>query len=75
MGVPIKDPILLYYDHMSSIHLVRNLVFHAQNKHIKVHYHFIREHVLVGDVDLQHISMNLQMTDIFTNSLGVDKLR
>ena len=37
----IKDPILLYYDNMSSIHLAQNPVFHARTKHIKVHYIFI----------------------------------
>ena len=42
LDVSIKDPILLYYDNMSNIHLTRNPVFHAQTKHIEVHYHFIR---------------------------------
>ena len=41
LGIPIKGLIRLYYDNISSIHLVRNPVFHAQTKHIKVHYHFI----------------------------------
>ena len=59
---------------MSSIHLARNPVFHARTQDIKVHYHFIRERVLAGDVDLQHISTNLQTTDIFTKALGADKL-
>ena len=49
-------------------------VFHAQTKHIEVHYDFIREHVKAGEIDLQHISMNLQVADIFTKALGVDKL-
>ena len=49
-------------------------MFHARTKHIEVHYHFIRERVLAGNVDLQHISTNLQMADIFTKALGADKL-
>ena len=49
---------------MSNIYLARNPVFHARTKHIEVHYHFIRERVLDGDVDLQH----------FTKALGTDKL-
>ena len=68
LGVPIKDPTPLYCDNMSSIYLARSA------KHIEVHYHFIRERVLVGDVDLQHISTNLQTADIFTKALGADKL-
>ena len=75
MAIPIKDLILLYYDNMNDIHLAQKLVFHARTKHIEVHYHFIREHVLVGDVDLQHINTKLQTTNIFTEALGVDKLR
>ena len=59
---------------MSSIYLAQNPVFHAWTKHIEVHYHFIRERVLVGDVDLQHISTDLQTADIFTKALGSDKL-
>ena len=75
LGIPIKDPTSLYYDNMSSIYLARNLVFHVRTKHIEVHYHFIRERVLAGNVDLQHIlSTNLQTTDIFTKALGAEKL-
>ena len=74
LGVPIKDPTSLYCDNMSSIYLARNPVFHVWTKHIEVHYHFIQERVLAGDVDLQHISTNLQTADIFTKALGADKL-
>ena len=74
LGIPIKDPIPLFSNNMSNIYLARNPVFHTRTKHIEVHYHFIREHVLAGDVDLQHISTNLQTADIFTKVLGSDKL-
>ena len=74
LGVPIKDLTPLFCDNMSSIYLARNPVFHASTKHIEVHYHFIRERVLAGDVDLQHISTNLQTADIFTKALGADNL-
>ena len=75
--VPIKDPNLIYCDNMSSIHLAQKYttVFHTHTKHIEVHYHFIRESIKAGDVDLQHISINLQTVDIFTKSQGANKLR
>ena len=75
LGIPITDPILHYYDNMSRIHLARNPVFDVRTKHIVVHYHFIRECVLAGDVGLQHIRTNVQKADIFTKALGVNKLR
>ena len=59
LGVPMKDPNPLYCDKLSSIYVARNPVFNARTKHIEVHYHFIRERVQAGDVDLEHISTNL----------------
>ena len=72
LGVPITDMIPFYCDNMCSIHFARNPVFHARTKHIEVHYHFIRGLIQAGDVDLQHINMNLQTIDIFTKALGAD---
>ena len=74
LGVPITDPIRIFCDNMSNIYLARNPVFHAQTKHIEVHYHFIRKRVQAGEIDLQHISTNLQVADIFIKALGIDKL-
>ena len=74
LGVPIAEPIRILCDNMSSIYLARNPVFHARSKHIEVHYHFIRERVQAGEIDLQHVSTNLQVADIFTKALGIDKL-
>ena len=75
LGISSKDPIPLYCDNMSNVHLARNPMFHAHTEHIEVHYHFIRERVQAGDVDLQHISSNLKIADIFTKALATDKLR
>ena len=60
---------------MRSIHLAQNPVFHAHTKHIKMHYQFIEECIQVGDIDLKHISTNLQVANIFTKALGVHKLK
>ena len=49
-------------------------MFHARTKHIEVHYHFIRERVLVGDIDLVYIGIDEQVADIFTKALGAEKL-
>jgi len=46
-----------------------------RTKHIKVHYHFIREKVLAKEIDLIHISTKNQVVDIFTKALGTNKLR
>jgi hypothetical protein len=40
-----------------------------------VHYHFIREKVIAKKIDLIHVSIKDQVTDIFTKALGTDKLK
>jgi hypothetical protein len=71
----VSDPMVIYSDNLSSIQLTKNPVFHTRTKHIEVHYHFVREHVLSGEVELQYVPTDRQTADIFTKPLGMDKLR
>ena len=71
----VNKPILIHCDNLSSIQLAKNPVFHARTKHIEVHYHYIRERVLAGDIDLQYVGTSVQVADIFNKALGLDKLR
>ena len=40
-----------------------------------MHYNFLRERVLSGEVELQYVPMDRKNADIFTKTLGLDKLR
>jgi hypothetical protein len=71
----VSDSTVIYSNNLSSIQLAKNPVFHARTKHIEVHYHFVRERVLSGEVELQHVPTDRQTANIFTKSLGLDKLR
>ena len=75
LGIQVQTPVVIYCDNLSSIQLARNPVFHARMKHIKVHYHFIRERVLTGDIELTYVRTNEHVADIFTKALGGEKLR
>ena len=57
------------------VHMANNPVYHARTKHIEVHYHYVREKVLLGLIDLVYVSTEDQVADIFTKSLGAEKLR
>ena len=65
----------VYCDNLNSIQLAKNPDFHARTKHIEVHYHFFRERVLSGEVELIYVLTDPLTTDIFTKPLGLDKLR
>ena len=45
-------------------------MFHDRSKHIEIRYHFIRDYVQRGVVELQYISTNKQGANILTKSLG-----
>jgi hypothetical protein len=54
-GVQLR-PTVIYYDNQSCIKLSENLVFHDRYKHINIRYHFIRDYVQRGAVELKYIS-------------------
>ena len=69
------DPTTIYCDNLNNIQLAKTPVFHARTKHIEMHYHFVRERVLSGEVELQYVPTDRQTADIFTKPLGLEKLR
>ena len=54
--------------------MANNLVLHARTKHIEVHYQFERKKVLAGNINLVYVSTHEKVVDIFTKSLGEEKL-
>jgi hypothetical protein len=45
----------------------------SRSQHIEIRYHFIRDYVQRGAVELQFISTDEQVADIFTKALGRGK--
>ena len=74
LSIYLDDRIVIHCDNMSSIQLAKNPILYAQTKHIEVHYHFICERVLAGDISLVYVSTQDQVADIFTKDLGTKKL-
>ena len=66
---------MIHINNKSAIALTKNLVFHGRSKHIHKCYHFIRECVENGQVDVQHIPGNEQLSDILTKALGRIKFK
>ncbi|GKB19413.1 hypothetical protein Tco_0853336 [Tanacetum coccineum] len=56
-------------DNTSAIAISNNPVLHSRTKHIDIRYHFIRDHVLKGDIGLHFIPTQYQLADIFTKPL------
>ncbi|GJX96819.1 integrase, catalytic region, zinc finger, CCHC-type containing protein [Tanacetum coccineum] len=63
------NKIPLYCDNKSAITLCCNNVQHSRSNHIDVRYHFIKEQVENGIVELYFIRTEYQLVDIFTKAL------
>jgi hypothetical protein len=67
-GIKFKQVSLLC-DNESAIKLTNNPVQYAKSKHIDVCHHFIRDHQQKGDIYIESVGIDDQLTDIFTKPL------
>ncbi|GJS29177.1 hypothetical protein Tco_0489797 [Tanacetum coccineum] len=67
------NKIPLYCDNKSVIVLCCNNVQHSRAKHIDIRYHFIKEQVENGIVELYFVRTEYQLDDIFTKPFPRDR--
>ena len=60
----------LRVDNKATIALSKNPVFHDRSKHIDTRFHYIRDLVKDGSVEVDHIATEEQLADILTKGLG-----
>nr|GEV62708.1 retrovirus-related Pol polyprotein from transposon TNT 1-94 [Tanacetum cinerariifolium] len=68
------NKIPMYCDNKSAIALCCNNVQHSRSKHIDIRYHFIKEQVENGVIELYFVNMEYQLADLFTKALGRDRI-
>jgi len=69
------NPITLNCDNQGAIALAKDNKFHARTKHIDIRYHFIRESVECGKININYIPTEDNVADIFTKPLAKAKFR
>ncbi|GJV09277.1 hypothetical protein Tco_1346933 [Tanacetum coccineum] len=65
------NKIPMYCDNKNAIVLCCNNAQHSKSKHIDIRFHFIKEQVENGVVELYFVNMEYQLADIFTKALLV----
>ena len=60
---------ILLTDSQSAIGLSKNPVFHKRNKHIEIQYHYVRDMVEKGEIDLEFVPTNQQLADALTKPI------
>nr|GEW97569.1 retrovirus-related Pol polyprotein from transposon TNT 1-94 [Tanacetum cinerariifolium] len=69
------NKIPLYCDSQSAIAISCNLVQHSHTKHIHTWYHFIKEQVENGIIELYFVKSEYQFADMFTKALPEDRFK
>ena len=65
-------PLLIFEDNQAAICMARNPQFHGRAKLVDIKYHFIREKVCSGIVELKYCCTEDMIADILTKSLPQD---
>ncbi|GKB05424.1 retrovirus-related pol polyprotein from transposon TNT 1-94 [Tanacetum coccineum] len=63
----------MYCDSKSAIAISCNPVQHSKTKHIDIRYHFIKEHVERGTVEIYFVETEYQLADLFTKALPKER--
>jgi len=71
LGVKSPKAAQLWCDNIGATYLSANPVLHARTKHTEVDFHFVRERVAQGLLDVRFVSTKDQLTDGFTKALLV----
>ncbi|GJS90117.1 retrotransposon protein, putative, ty1-copia subclass, partial [Tanacetum coccineum] len=68
------NKIPMYCDNKSAIALSCNNDQHSRSKHIDIRFHFIKEHVENGVIELYFVNTEYQLADIFTKALARERI-
>ena len=64
--VPLEQVTLIMEDNQAAICIARNPVTHTRTKHIDIRYHYVREALAEGTIDLQYCPTEIMVADILT---------
>ena len=73
LRVEEKIGTVIMCDNSSTIQLSKNPLFHGKSKHIDVRFHFLRDLVNDGVVELSYCNSQDQIADIMTKLLKLEQ--
>ena len=68
------EPVIIHVDNQGAIDLAKNPTHHDRSKHIDIKYHFSRECVSKGKVEVVHVPSESNVADMMTKAVSKGKL-
>jgi hypothetical protein len=69
-----QSPTVIYEDNQGAIAMTQHNAFHDRSKHVDLRYHYIREQLAAGEVEVSYCPTADMLADLFTKPLGPEKL-
>lgn len=66
----VGKPITIKEDNQGAIAIAKNPVGHKRTKHIDIRYHFVREQVQKGVIEIEYLNTKEMLADLFTKPLA-----
>ena len=73
LGIEEKSGTVIMCYNSSTIQLSKNPVFHGKSKHIDVKFHFLRDLVNDGVIELSYCNSQDQIADIMTKPIKLEQ--
>jgi hypothetical protein len=71
----VKLPMKMHVDNVSAIELARNYSTSGRTKHIDVRFHYIREMIEQGMLEIVFVPTNRNIADILTKNVSLEKYK
>jgi transposase InsO family protein len=69
-GFQVKLPLQVFEDNTTAIKIASKPVQRSRVKHVHLHHHFVKDYVDLKLLQVQHISSEFQLADLFTKNLS-----
>jgi hypothetical protein len=73
LGISLVQPTITFTDNQAAIALADGEGDYRRAKHIDIRYHFIRDHLLRGTLEINYIPSEKQPADFLTKALPTSK--
>ena len=71
----LQGKVTVFSDSQSAIHLCKNPVYHERTKHVDVKYHYVRDQVAKGTVNIQKVPTENNPADMGTKIMTATKFK
>ena len=69
LGISLTTSPVVYCDNVGATQFSSNPIFHSRMKHVAIDYHFIRDQIQSGLLQVAHVSSADQLANLLTKPL------